>query len=208
MKRIKKYIHTFFYRLHEQNDAILKEKQQKIINDINKKNAVIGENTRIFNEARIYNNLNDKTKIVIGSNCDVRGEILTFGHGGEIVIGDYSFIGEGTRIWSAKKITIGSRVLISHNVNIHDNNSHSLDANLRHEDFKHINKIGLQKENNLNEKEIIIEDDVWIGFNSTIMKGVRIGRGAIIGSNTVVLNDVPEYSVCIEDHTNIIKPLK
>ena len=98
--------------------------------------------------------------------------------------------------------------MISHNVNIHDNNSHSLDANLRHEDFKHINKIGLQKENNLNEKEIIIEDDVWIGFNSTIMKGVRIGRGAIIGSNTVVLNDVPEYSVCIEDHTNIIKPLK
>lgn len=208
MKRIRKYIFDFFYRLHERNASILKTNQQKNINDFYKKIAVIGENTRIFNEAKIYNNLNVRSKIVIGSNCDVRGEILTFGHGGEIIIGDYSFIGEGTRIWSAKKITIGNRVLISHNVNIHDNNSHSLDAKLRHEDFKYISSVGLQKENNLNEKEIIIEDDVWIGFNSTIMKGVKIGKGAIIGSNTVVLNDVPEYSVCIEDHTNIIKKPK
>lgn len=108
-----------------------------------------------------------------------------------------------------KKIVIGNRVLISHNVNIHDNNSHSLDANLRHEDYIHISTKGmLLKENNLNEKEIIIGDDVWIGFNSTIMKGVRIGRGSIVGANTIVTKDIPEYVVCVGSPMRIIKYLK
>lgn len=209
MKKLKNIIHNFIYRLHERNDNILNEKKQKKINEFIKKNATIGENTRIFKEATIANNLNDKSKIIIGNNCQLRGELLTFGHGGEIIIGDYTFIGERTKIWSAKKIVIGNRVLISHNVNIHDNNSHSLDANLRHEDYIHISTKGmLLKENNLNEKEIIIGDDVWIGFNSTIMKGVRIGRGSIVGANTIVTKDIPEYVVCVGSPMRIIKYLK
>lgn len=209
MKKLKNIIHNFIYRLHERNDNILNEKKQKKINEFIKKNATIGENTRIFKEATIANNLNDKSKIIIGNNCQLRGELLTFGHGGEIIIGDYTFIGERTKIWSAKKIVIGNRVLISHNVNIHDNNSHSLDANLRHEDYIHISTKGmLLKENNLNEKEIIIGDDVWIGFNSTIMKGVKIGSGAIVGANTIVTKDIPEYVVCVGNPMRIIKYLK
>ncbi len=209
MKKLKNIIHNFIYRLHERNDNILNEKKQKKINEFIKKNATIGENTRIFKEATIANNLNDKSKIIIGNNCQLRGELLTFGHGGEIIIGDYTFIGERTKIWSAKKIVIGNRVLISHNVNIHDNNSHSLDANLRHEDYIHISTKGmLLKENNLNEKEITIGDDVWIGFNSTIMKGVKIGSGAIVGANTIVTKDIPEYVVCVGNPMRIIKYLK
>ncbi|SHG93450.1 Acetyltransferase (isoleucine patch superfamily) [Flavobacterium defluvii] len=191
--------------MHEKNHAILKSKEQNLLSKFNNDNALIGENTRIFNEAGIHNNLGDRTKIVLGNNCDIRGELLIFGHGGEIIIGDYSFIGERTKIWSAKKISIGNRVLISHNVNIHDNNSHPLDSKLRHEDFKYITAFGLKKESDLNEKEIIIEDDVWIGFNSTIMKGVKIGKGAIIAANTIITKDVPEYAVCAGNPMQIIK---
>jgi len=205
MKKLKKIINNFFYRLHEKNDALLKKKKQEIRNNFNNNNAVIGEKTKIFEEANIANSLNDRTKIVIGYNSQIRGELLVFGHGGEIKIGSYSFVGERTKIWSAKKIIIGDRVLISHNVNIHDNNSHSLDAKLRHEDYLYISKIGLQKENNLDEKEIIIEDDAWIGFNSTIMKGVKIGKGAIIGANTIVTKDVPDFAVCVGNPMRIIK---
>jgi acetyltransferase-like isoleucine patch superfamily enzyme len=205
MKMLKKIINVFFYRLHEKNDALLKVKQQNLINDLNSKNATIGSNTRIFNEAKINNNLGDKTKIVIGHNCDVRGELMTFGHGGEITIGNYSFVGERTKIWSAKKITIGNRVLISHNVNIHDNNSHPLDSKLRHEDFKHIATVGLQKDNNLNEKIIIIGDDVWIGFNSIILKGVTIGEGAIVGAGSVVTKDVAPYTIVAGNPAKFIK---
>lgn len=41
----------------------------------------------------------------------------------------------------------------------------------------------------------IIEDDVWIGANSTIIAGVRIGRGAIVAAGAVVVRDVAEYSI-------------
>jgi acetyltransferase-like isoleucine patch superfamily enzyme len=205
MNFLKKVINNFFYRLHERNDTLLKVKQQNLIYDFNNNSATIGVNSRIFKEANISNNLGDKTKIVIGDNCDIRGELLTFGHGGEIVLGNYSFVGERTKIWSAKKIIIGDRVLISHNVNIHDNNSHPLDSKLRHEDFKYLSTIGLQKINDLREKEIIIGDDVWIGFNSTIMKGVKIGKGAIIGANSIITKDVPEFAVCVGNPMKIIK---
>jgi len=43
--------------------------------------------------------------------------------------------------------------------------------------------------------ETIIEDDVWIGFGSVVMQGVRIGRGAIIAARSVVTKDVPPYEI-------------
>ena len=58
-------------------------------------------------------------------------------YGGEFVIGEYCYVGEQTHIWSAKSITIGDRVLISHK-NTFDNNTHPLSAGARHEQFKEI----------------------------------------------------------------------
>lgn len=204
MNKINRYLFRKFYAFFEKSMVIYEVRKQNKKKDSYTENAIIGADTRIFPEASINNNLDDKSKIIIGDNCDIRGELLIFGHGGEIIIGNYSFVGERSKIWSAKKITIGNRVLISHNVNIHDNNSHPTDSKLRHEDFKHIKTIGLQKQNNLNEQEITIEDDVWIGFNSTIMKGVKIGKGAIIGANTMVLKDVPDFAICVGNPMKII----
>ena len=45
------------------------------------------------------------------------------------------------------------------------------------------------------EASIHIEDDVWIAANSTITKGVTIGKGAIVGANSLVVKDVPPYSI-------------
>ena len=49
----------------------------------------------------------------------------------------------------------------------------------------------------IRDRPVIIEDDVWIGFNATILKGVRIGRGAIVGANTVITKDVPPYTIMV-----------
>ena len=185
--------------------VIYEVKKQKKIEETFKKNAKIGENTRVFKEASINNYREELTKIYIGDNCDIRGDLMTFAHGGEIIIGNYSFVGERSKIWSAKKITIGNRVLISHNVNIHDNNSHPIDAGLRHKDFVHIKKIGFQKENDLKESEIVIHDDVWIGFNASILKGVTIGTGAIIASGSVVTKDVEPYTIVAGNPAKFIK---
>ena len=67
--------------------------------------------------------------------------------------------------------------------------------------------IALQSEKtlaDLNEKEVVIEDDVWIGFNSTILKGVTIGKGAIIGANCLITKDVPPFAVVVNRVQNEI----
>ena len=46
-----------------------------------------------------------------------------------------------------------------------------------------------------NDQKVVIEDDVWVGANVTILKGVRIGSGSIVAAGAVVTNDVPPYSV-------------
>jgi acetyltransferase-like isoleucine patch superfamily enzyme len=165
----------------------------------NAKKAVIGQGTVIDKSAVLQNNTGNRNKIVIGEKCLVKGYVLVYNHGGEVVVGNHCFIGEDVRIWSARKVSIGDRVLISHNVNIHDNNSHPLSPGDRHKDFVHIFSNGLPAVANYNEKEIIIEDDVWIGFNCTIFKGVRIGKGAIIGACSVITKDVPPRALIISD---------
>jgi acetyltransferase-like isoleucine patch superfamily enzyme len=166
------------------------------------------DGVKFFHHSKVINIRGGRTNIKIGKNTYIRGELLIFGHGGEIIVGDYCYVGEMSRIWSASRILIGNRVLIAHNVNIHDNNAHPIDAVQRHEQFKKIISSGHPREASpLNEKPIIIEDDVWIGFNSTILKGVRIGKGAIVAACSVVTKDVEPYTLVAGNPAKEIKKL-
>lgn len=200
-KLIVKLIYWFYRVGRIEESKRIEAERQNIISQC----AKIGVNTLVGLDSIIQNSTGDNNKINIGSNCLIRGYLLVFNHGGEINIGDDCFVGPDSRIWSAKKIEIGNRVLISHNVNIHDNNSHPTDSKERHFDFIHILKFGLQKTNYLNEKSIVIEDDVWIGFNSTILKGVRIGKGAIIAAGSFIKEDVPSFAIVGGNPAKIIK---
>ena len=77
-------------------------------------------------------------------------------------------------------IQIGDRVLIAHDVNIHDGTAHSTDARQRHEHFKHISKIGhpikWDDMPGVIAEPIVIEDDVWISFGVTILRGVKLAK--------------------------------
>jgi acetyltransferase-like isoleucine patch superfamily enzyme len=169
-----------------------------------KKIATLHEGAIIGTEGRIGNN-RDSSSITIGDKTILKGELLTFKHGGKIEIGDWCYIGVNTRIWSAKKISIGNRVLIAHNVNVFDQNSHPMDSKERHLDQIHIMEKGFQSVVDLKEKEVIIKDDAWIGFNATILKGVTIGRGAIIGACTLITEDVPDFAVVVGNPARIVK---
>ena len=57
-------------------------------------------------------------------------------------------------------------------------------------------------------RPVVIEDKVWIGINATILPGVRVGYGAIIGANSVVTKDVPPMTVVAGNPARIIKELK
>jgi acetyltransferase-like isoleucine patch superfamily enzyme len=152
-------------------------------------------------------NLRQKEDIKIGNNTHIKGELLLYKHGGNIDIGEYCFLGENSRVWSSVGVTIGNRVLISHNVNIHDSNSHPIDMEERHTHFKEIVNNGHPNSIDLNEKIITIENDVWIGFNSSILKGVIIGEGAIIAANAVITKDVPPFTIVAGNPGKIIKDL-
>ena len=171
------------------------------------KHYSLGFKSVLYDSSIVSTNNKKEKNILIGNYCHIRGKLHTF-FNGNIILGDYCYLGENSHIWAASNIIIGNRVLISHNVNIHDNISHPLNAHLRHEDFKRI--IGLNPNFDISQvdlrvKDIIIKDDVWIGFNSTIYKGVTIGKAAIVGSNSLVLEDVPDYAVVVGNPAKIIK---
>ena len=64
----------------------------------------------------------------------------------------------------------------------------------------------LQGNNDDNEyKDIIVEEDVWIGINVTLLAGAHIGRGAIIGACSVVTKEIPPYAVAVGNPAKVIK---
>jgi acetyltransferase-like isoleucine patch superfamily enzyme len=162
---------------------------------------------RFYRTASIVNNLGRAGAIRVGAYTHIRGELLTFGHGGAIDIGDYCYVGANTHIWSGKSIRIGNRVLISHNCNLFDNDTHPLNPGDRHAQFLAIITTGQPRSINLNDEEIVIEDDALIGANAIILKGVRIGRGAVIGAGSVVIRDVAPFTVVAGNPAEVVREL-
>jgi acetyltransferase-like isoleucine patch superfamily enzyme len=137
----------------------------------------------------------------------ILGELLTFAHGGQIQIGEWCYVGEGTRIWSAARVIIGDRVLIAHNVNIFDNLTHPVGAGARHNQFRMIVTSGHPKEIDLGERAINIGSDAWIGANAIILRGVMIGVGGIVGAGAVVTRNVPAYTIVAGNPAHPIREL-
>ena len=57
-------------------------------------------------------------------------------------------------------------------------------------------------------QKVLIEENVWIGFEAVILPGVTIGRGSIIGAKTIVDQDVPPYSVVVGNPARVVKQLE
>lgn len=108
-----------------------------------------------------------------------------------IRIGD-NFSASGVCIVAEKEIVIGSNVGIGANVTIIDTDFHAIDVDDR--------SVGRAA----NIKPVRIEDDVWIGMNAVILKGVTIHRGAVIGANAVVTKDVPAGARAVGNPARII----
>jgi len=161
------------------------------------RSARLDTSVKLLPNALVENLAGDRQLITVGANSVLRGQLLVFAHAGKIEIGKDCYIGEGTRIWSADSIKVGDRVLVAHNVNIHDTNSHSVDPILRHHHFVEMMSHGHPKVNDfdIQSAPICIEDDVWIGCNSTILKGVNIGKSSIVAAGSLVTKDVPEFVI-------------
>lgn len=125
-------------------------------------------------------------RLVVGKECVINGELVATS--GNITIGDYVIINHGTRLFSADSITIEDHVMISWNCNIVDSNMHSLHSADRRKDTQsareaiRTNTMGQNvDQTNIVSKPVVIKEGAWIGFNAIILKGVTIGKGAVVG---------------------------
>lgn len=171
--------------------------------------ATADPNAKIHRSALIRNFLGDPNAIKIGAHTDIRGELTVLWDGGGISFGEHSVLAEESRIVSEASVSIGNRVLISGFVDIHDTNGHPTDWRERRQDIQAIMKGKFEERLPAKTifKPIIIEDDVWIGMNSTILKGARIGRGAIVAAGSVVVGDVPAWTIAAGNPAKVIGEL-
>lgn len=116
-----------------------------------------------------------------------------------IQLGDGVNMGDNVRISAAERIVIGNNVLMGSKVLIIDT-SHG-DYSGEHQDSPLIPP----NQRPLITKQIIIEDNVWIGEGVVVQPGVRIGMGSIIGANAVVTHDVEENCIVAGAPAKIVK---
>lgn len=187
-----------------------KRKVEHVLSDLAaKKDIVCSSGVRFTRTAKAENLSKSKLNITIGKNSLIEGKLLVFSYGGKITIGNNSYIGYGSNVRSGQSISIGNNVLISHNVNIIDTNSHEIDYLERAENYKKALVYGMPKEKgNVLTGEIIIEDYVWVSYGVSILKNIKIGKGAIIASNSVVTKDVPAFSMVAGNPAKVMKMLK
>jgi acetyltransferase-like isoleucine patch superfamily enzyme len=172
------------------------------------RNSLKEDSSRFYAQASVNNFQHKRDSISIGSDSHIRGTLQVFAYGGSIRIGNYCYIGENSHIWSGDKIEIGNNVLISHQVNIIDSNSHEINAFERAEGYKHILTKGHPKEKgSILTAPILIKDNVWISFGCIILKGVTIGEGAVVAAGSVVIKDVAPYSLVAGNPARFIKDL-
>ena len=152
-------------------------------------------------------NRKERGSITVGAGTHIRGQLFTFGHGGQITMGSYCYVGDNSKLWSAVRLSIGDRVLIGHNSSIFDCDTHPLNARERHRQYLEIITTGHPLDINLHEEPVSIEDDVWIGCNVVVLKGVTIGRAAVIGAGSIVTHDVPPYVLVAGNPARVVRDL-
>ena len=145
-----------------------------------------------------------KNNIVLGNNVSMYGNLVSQA-GGNIIIGDFVYIGGGSIIGAVNSIIIGSYTMISNHITIMDNNNHPVNP----KDRKWLQQLPVNSPFRLwrysDSKPIIIGENVWIGVNSRINKGVTIGDNSVIAANAVVTKDVPPNCIAAGNPARIVK---
>ena len=127
----------------------------------------------------------------VGRNVTFWRTSLAAEANGLIEIGDFCYLTNASLVCSSR-ITIGSYVMIAGGVTIADSDFHPMGAAARLADTVALSPIGDRtRRPAIDARPVVIEDDVWIGYNATILKGVRVGAGAVIAPGALVGRDVP-----------------
>jgi len=128
-------------------------------------------------------------QVLLGAHCIVEQDAYfkydgIWAPGPRLVIGDHVFIGAGSEFNFKRGIKIGSHCLIAAGCHLVDHD---------HQAARRDGPIGAQSDGP--EAPVVLEDDVWLGANVVVLKGVTIGRGAIVAAGAVVTHTIPPYEI-------------
>ena len=126
--------------------------------------------------------LDDGVVIVIGGPA----------HADKIVIGANTYVNRYTIFDAHRQLHVGERVMIGPHCYFTDaDHSTGPESSVQAQPMRH--------------KPLIIEDEVWIGAHVTVLPGVRIGKGAVLGAGSVVTRDIPSMAVAIGSPARVIR---
>jgi acetyltransferase-like isoleucine patch superfamily enzyme len=129
--------------------------------------------------------------LVIGSHCTIDGTHFALGEEGRVEIGDYCYFTNAVLLCE-EELSIGNYVVIGWNATIADTDFHPLGPAERIADAIACSPLGKGRPRPpILRRPVVIEDDVWIGPNAAILKGVRVGAGAFVEAGALVTRDVP-----------------
>jgi acetyltransferase-like isoleucine patch superfamily enzyme len=129
--------------------------------------------------------------LTVGAHCTLDGVHFALGEEGRVEIGDYCYFTNAVLLCELE-LRIGSYVVIGWNATLADTDFHPLAPAERIADAVACSPLGRGRPRPpIERRAVIIEDDVWIGPNATILKGVRVGAGALVEAGALVTRDVP-----------------
>lgn len=136
-----------------------------------------------------------------------------------VTIGRDVHVGLGTRVWAPRALSVGSRVYIGRFCSIECDGSIGAGTMIANNvgiigrcdhDFRKVG-VALRDAPWVGDRDacaadrVEIGEDVWIGFGATVLSGTRIGRGAIVGAGSVIVDDVPAYAVVVGNPAHVVR---
>jgi acetyltransferase-like isoleucine patch superfamily enzyme len=147
----------------------------------------------------IGDKLRNTTIDICGDHCQLvfheiehvyNGNILLKGEKNSFIMGEGSSINgcRSFQIGESNHLKIGNGCMLSDGIELWSSDSHNIYDLTTHERLNH-------------ERDIILDDHVWVGHGVTLLKGVHIGSGAILGMKAVITKDVPKNSVVVTEYS-------
>jgi acetyltransferase-like isoleucine patch superfamily enzyme len=151
------------------------------------------ETAQVFRHLRASH----KSAVVLGNHVSVyAGCSFAVGAGGTCSVGDFTLL-NGALLMAEERIEIGSHCLVSWNVGIADSDFHPLAPAQRLIDAEALAPFYKDRppRPKLTTRPVIIGDNVWIGMNAVILKGVTIGDNSVVAAGSVVTKSVEPNTV-------------
>jgi acetyltransferase-like isoleucine patch superfamily enzyme len=169
-------------------------------------NAILGENTVVTSDYAFkrFRSACDPG-LLVGSDCTMDGVHFAVGERGRVEIGNFCYFTNAVLLCE-QELRIGSYVVIGWNATIADTDFHPIAPAERIEDAIACSPLGGGRPRPaIARRPVIVEDDVWIGPNATILKGVRLGAGCVVEAGALVVRDVPPGARVVGNPAQIVE---